>query len=72
MTVLDSDPQRAADIANFMTEQINELNADLSTQSAGGFRAYIEERYDTAMQALDSTLDASRDFSERVRRVRAA
>ena len=62
VTVLDSDPQRAADIANFMTEQINELNADLSTQSAGGFRAYIEERYDTAMQALDSTLDASRDF----------
>ncbi len=62
VTVLDRDPQRAADLANFMTAQINELNADLTTQSAGGFRSYIEQRYDTAMQALDSTLDASRDF----------
>lgn len=65
ISVLDRDPQRAADIANFMVAELNRINADLLTQSARRYRQYIEHRYYEALARLDSVLDAQQAFHER-------
>lgn len=62
IAVRDEQPERAAEMANFMAAQLNDMNASLSSESARGFRQYVEARYLAAQAALDSTLDATRDF----------
>lgn len=62
IAVRDEQPERAAQIANFMATQLNDMNANLSSETARGFRQYVEARYLAAQAALDSTLDATRDF----------
>ncbi|SHK71965.1 GumC family protein [Rhodothermus profundi] len=64
ISVLDRDPQRAADMANFMVAELNRINADLLTQSARRYRAYVERRYREALARLDSVLDAQQAFHE--------
>ena len=65
ISVLDRDPQRAADMANFMVAELNRLNADLLTRSARRYRQYVEHRYHEALARLDSVLDAQQAFHER-------
>lgn len=65
ISVLDRDPQRAADMANFMVEALNQINAALMTQSARRYRQYVERRYQEALARLDSVLDAQQAFHER-------
>ncbi len=65
ISVLDRDPQRAADMANFMVEELNRINADLLTQSARRYRQYVERRYHEALARLDSVLDAQEAFHKR-------
>ena len=64
--VLDKDPQRAADISNYFVGQLEEINNRLSQQTAGNFRAYVEQRYDMARQdrlaMLDSLASFQREF----------
>lgn len=60
--VIDRDPQRAADMANYFVEVLNEMNARLSSQSAGKLRYYVDRRYQEANAAVDSILNAVRDF----------
>ncbi|MDQ7039927.1 MAG: Wzz/FepE/Etk N-terminal domain-containing protein [Rhodothermus sp.] len=64
ISVLDRDPRRAADMANFMVEELNRINADLLTQSARRYRQYVEQRYREALARLDSVLDAQQAFHE--------
>lgn len=65
VAVEDLDPQRAADMANFFVRKLNEVNARLSSQSAGNYRRYIEQRYHEALADVDSLLDATQRFQER-------
>lgn len=60
--VVDEDPGRAAEMANFFVEKLNEMNARLSAQSAGKLRYYVDRRYTEAIATLDSVLNAARDF----------
>lgn len=62
--VLDKDPQRAADLANFMVDELDRLNTRLASGSAATFRRYVEQRYHEAQAALDSLLDRNRAFQE--------
>ncbi len=64
IAVRDEEPERAAQMANYMAEQLNSMNAALSSQAARGFRVYVESRYNVAQAALDSTLDALRAFQQ--------
>src|SRR4030042_4876399 len=45
VTVYDKDPQRAADMANFMMERLNDINTELSITTAKANREFIEKRY---------------------------
>lgn len=65
LNVLDRDPRRAARIANHLVAALNRENSRLSLQTASEYRSFIERRYDEANRAIDSLLDASRDFQER-------
>ena len=64
VSVLDTDRQRAADMANFLVKKLNELNVQLTSQSAGQYRRFVEGRYIEARAAMDSVLDASRSFQQ--------
>lgn len=60
--VLDKDPQRAADMSNYFVQKLEEINNQLSKQTAGNFRAYVEERYGMAEQERASMLDSLAAF----------
>lgn len=65
INVLDRDPRRAARMANYLVAALNRENSRLSLQTASEYRSFIERRYNEANHAIDSLLDASRDFQER-------
>lgn len=60
--VLDKDPQRAADMSNYFVQKLEEINNELSKQTAGNFRAYVEERYGMAEQERANMLDSLAAF----------
>ena len=62
VSVTDRDPERAARIANFMVAKLNELNAELASQSASNLRRYVEKRYDEAERERDSLFQVISDF----------
>lgn len=62
--VLDQDPERAADLANFYVAELTRRNAELSSQSAANFRRFIEERYQETEAKLDSVLNRLRDLQQ--------
>ena len=64
VSVLDQDPQRAADLTNFLVRRLNGINAALASQSAGNYRRFVEARYTEAHVALDSLLDAYQAFQQ--------
>ena len=65
VTVYDLDPQRAADIANFLVNELNDRNQELAAQDASNYRSFVENRYVEALQTLDSLKTASQQFQER-------
>ncbi|MEM1271006.1 MAG: lipopolysaccharide biosynthesis protein [Bacteroidota bacterium] len=62
--VWDQDPNRAADMANFLVATLNEMNARLQTESATNYRAFMEDRYAEAESALDSARARMQRFQE--------
>ena len=65
ITVLDTDPQRAANIANFLVEELNFRNQELAAQDASNYRAFVESRYKESLHTLDSLKTASQEFQQR-------
>ena len=63
--VFDQSPERAAEMANFFVAELNRINAELASQSAGAFRRYVEQRYEEAEAELDGVLDTLRDLQTR-------
>ncbi len=61
ITVVDHDPQRAAQLAQAYVEELDRLVAEVSTSSARRERVFIEQRLQSVKQGLD---EASRQFSE--------
>lgn len=60
--VLDMDPQRAADMSNYFVLKLEEINNELSRQTAGNFREYVESRYDLAGESREAMLDSLASF----------
>lgn len=56
--VYDREPVRAADMANHFVRELNRVNADLASQTAGRFRRYVEQRYAETELELDSVATA--------------
>ncbi len=65
ISVYDTDPKRAADMANFFVEMLNKTNSELLVQNAKGNREFIEERYKKNMSDLATAEDSLRVFQKR-------
>lgn len=65
ITAFDTDPDRAARMANYLVELLNERNADLALESASAYRRYVEERYQEIEVRLDSARSEMQAFQER-------
>jgi len=65
ITVYDEDPQRAADMANFFVEQLNQTNREIRGQNARANREYVETRYNENISALAIAEDSLREFQSR-------
>jgi tyrosine-protein kinase Etk/Wzc len=65
ISVLDKDPQRAADMANYFVDMLNRTNTELQVQNARGNRKFIEERYQKNMVDLALAEDSLKAFQQR-------
>ncbi len=63
--VFDRDPQRAANIANYMVEELNQQNIVLTAANARQTRQFIEQRLDEVSVSLDSAQVDLQAFQER-------
>lgn len=65
VSVFDKDPQRAADIANYMIEKLNEMNTTLGVTNAKANREFIEKRFVENMIAIDTLELQMKKFQEK-------
>jgi uncharacterized protein involved in exopolysaccharide biosynthesis len=65
ISVLDKDRQRAAAMANYFVELLNELSVQLGTQEARNNREFVERRYLQNRRDLQSAEDSLKAFQER-------
>jgi uncharacterized protein involved in exopolysaccharide biosynthesis len=63
--VYDKDPQRAAAMANYFVELLNELSVELGTQEARNNREFVERRYLKNLQDLKNSEDSLRVFQQK-------
>lgn len=61
---LDTDPERAADMANYMVGALNDEYAAMASRNARRSREYIETRMQDAETDLDSVRSEIQDFQE--------
>ncbi len=62
--VYDKEPQRAADMANFFVEKLNQIGIKLSTETARAYRLTVENRYQETEDSLDAVLSAIRTLQQ--------
>jgi len=65
ITVLDKNPQRAADMANYFVELLNERSVQLGTQEARSNREFVERRYQQNQRDLKNAEDSLKAFQQR-------
>jgi len=65
ISVLDEDPAKAAAMANFLVERLNERNIEFQASSAAQNRQFLETRLDRAYAELDSTQAQLQALQER-------
>ena len=65
VSVFDKDPQKAADIANYMIAKLNEINTRLSVTNAKANREFIERRYLENVNDINQLETDMKDFQEK-------
>ncbi|MDZ7270128.1 MAG: Wzz/FepE/Etk N-terminal domain-containing protein [candidate division KSB1 bacterium] len=65
ITVYDRDRQRAADMANYFIEVLNEISVRLGTQEARNNREFVEKRYHENLRDLRLAEDSLKAFQQR-------
>jgi uncharacterized protein involved in exopolysaccharide biosynthesis len=65
VSVHDKDPQKAADMANYMVEKLNEINTQLSVTNARANREFIEKRYVENISDINQLETDMKDFQEK-------
>lgn len=63
--VYDTDPRKAKDMADFLINQLNKINIELSVQDAKNNRIFIEERYNLARTELTNIEDSLRNYQDK-------
>lgn len=64
ISVYDTDPQRAADMANYFVQVLNETNSRMQAQNATGNREFIEQRLEKGKVDLKAAEEALKEFQE--------
>jgi len=64
VSVLDKDPQRAADLANAFVYYLDSLNTELNIEKARNNRIFIEKRYEENKRDLKKTEEALKAFQQ--------
>jgi len=65
ISVLDKNPQRAADLANYFVALLNEISIKLGTQEARSNREFVERRYQQNQGDLKTAEDSLKAFQQR-------
>ncbi len=65
VSVYDREPQRAADMANYFVEVLNDINTQLNAQNAKGNREFIEQRYSKNLADIRAAEDSLKMFQLR-------
>jgi len=65
ITVRDHDKQRARDLAQAYTEELNRLNAEMNAGAAHQQRVFLEQRLEEVKTQLDKTANELANFSSR-------
>lgn len=63
--ILDKDPQRAADMANYFVQMLNEISIRLGTQEAKNNREFIEQRVSKIYADLHQAEDLLKKYQEK-------
>lgn len=64
ITVYDTDPGRAAEMANFFVDELNRINGELQVQNAKANRIFIENRYQKNLTDLTVDEDSLKAFQK--------
>jgi capsule polysaccharide export protein KpsE/RkpR len=65
ITVADGDPKRAADMANYFVEVLNDVSINLGTREARNNREFIERRYLQNQEDLKHAEDSLKVFQQK-------
>jgi tyrosine-protein kinase Etk/Wzc len=65
ITVWDTDPKRAADMANFLIDVLNDISLRLGTKEATDNRIFVEKRYVKVLSDLKATEDTLKKFQQK-------
>lgn len=63
INVTDKSPQRAADIANYYVDLLNEISIELNTREAKSHREFIEKRYNKLLYDIKVVEDSIKIFN---------
>ncbi|KAF0152678.1 MAG: lipopolysaccharide biosynthesis protein [Ignavibacteria bacterium] len=65
ISVLDKNPQKAADIANYLVEKLNTINTQLSVTNAKANREFVEKRYFQNIEDINNLEDGMKEFQKK-------
>jgi len=65
ITVFDKNPQKAANICNYLVESLNEINTKLSVTNATANREFVEKRYFQNVSDINKLEDGMKNFQQK-------
>ncbi len=65
ITVYDMNPKKAADIANYLVQRLNDINTDLSVANAKANREFVEKRYQQSINDINNLETGMKQFQEK-------
>jgi len=65
ISVYDTDPQRAADMANYLVEMLNAIYTELSYTEAKSNREFLEQRYQQNLRDMKTAEDSLKVFQQK-------
>ena len=65
ISVYDTSPQRAADLANYYVEMLNKIYIEISVAEATSNRKFLEDRYNKNIEDLKITEEKYKQFQEK-------
>lgn len=65
ISVYDKNPQKAADIVNYLVEKLNAINTELGVQNAKANRIFVEKRYFQNVDDITNLESAMKAFQQK-------